>query len=124
VVRNDAGVAPGSVHTFGGKRGAGTLYVLPGPPRELASVFANMASANLVPTGETLAVGEVHLKTFEAPVARALADVAAKFADVQFGSYPQHGEMRVIIRFSGDEKRVAEACAELRHVLGHLEMKG
>ncbi len=123
VVRNDAGAAPGSVHVFEEASQERRLFVLPGPPSELESVFGHMVDDVLIPVEETVeAVREVHLATFEAPVARTLEAVAEACPDVQMGSYPQHGEKRVIVRFLGDAEAVDEAVEVLRSKAGNLEI--
>lgn len=123
VVRNDAGAAPGSVHTFQEAGEARRLYVLPGPPSELKSVVGHMVDRQLIPAEDTVeVVREVHLATFEAPVARTLEEVAEACPDVQMGSYPQHGEKRVIVRFLGDPEPVDEAVEVLRAMAGDLEI--
>lgn len=122
VVPNRQGVAPGSVHTL--ERGGRTLtlYVLPGPPGELQSVWRDLLEAELVPPGDVEALAEVHLATFEAPVAHHLQALSDAFPSVGVGSYPQHGEKRVIVRLSGSEEDVEAAAAWVRDRLGEIEL--
>ncbi len=123
VVRNDAGAAPGSVHTVETDGQETRVFVLPGPPAELESVFGHMVDRELIPVEDTVeSVREVHLATFEAPVARTLEAVAEACPGVQMGSYPQHGEKRVIVRFLGDEAAVDEAVEVLRAKAGDMEI--
>lgn len=113
VVRNDEGAAPGSVHTIAESAGGGTVYVLPGPPAELRSVFGHIVERDLIPREEAQTTREVHLETFEAPVSSALEDFAADHPGVELGSYPQHGEKRVVVRLTGTREVVEAARADL-----------
>jgi molybdenum cofactor synthesis domain-containing protein len=113
VIRNDAGAAPGSVHTIGAGAPGEAVYVLPGPPAELQSVFEHVERRDLLPEGDTLASREVHLATFEAPVSRELEAFDAGHDDVDVGSYPQHDEQRVVVRLTGPPEAVAQAQRDL-----------
>lgn len=120
VVPNDEGAAPGSVHTIADARGGGTVYVLPGPPAELQSVFDHLLEDERIPEGTPEATCEVPLATFEAPVSKRLAAFADAHPDVEVGSYPKHGEKRVVVRLTGDADAVEDAQADLRSRLASL----
>lgn len=122
VVRNDEGAAPGSVHTIASSReGPGeTVYVLPGPPAELQSVFSHIVERDLVPEGEDQTTHEVELDTFEAPVSSELDAFAEAHDEIEVGSYPQHGEKRVVVRLTGPEAAVEAAEKDLRSRLPEL----
>lgn len=122
VVRNDEGAAPGSVHTIAGAQGGPgrTLFVLPGPPAELSSVFEHIVERDLIPKAEVAATREVHLATFEAPVSSELSDFDDAHPEVEVGSYPQHGEKRVVVRLTGQADDVAAAESDLVKRLGDI----
>lgn len=113
VVRNDEGAAPGSVHTRADGQGAGTVYLLPGPPAELQSVFGHLVDRDLIPREEADHTVEVELATFEAPVSSELSAFDDDHPDVHLGSYPQHGEQRVVVRLSGSREEVEAAREDL-----------
>lgn len=120
VVRNDAGAAPGSVHELAG---GGRLFVLPGPPAELKSVLGHALEEGLVPGGEGRVTREVHLDTFEAPVSQELARLDEEHPDVRVGSYPQHGERRVVLRLEGKKGRVEAAVEDVESMLGEIVLE-
>ncbi len=122
VIPNAEGAAPGSVHTVPDPGPADTLYVLPGPPTELQSVFAHLLEGELIPVGQARSVEEIHLATFEAPVSSTLEELAEAFPEVEIGSYPQHGEKRVIVRLTGQAEDVQAAGEQLRAWLGEIEL--
>lgn len=116
VVRNDEGAAPGSVHELG----EGRLVVLPGPPAELESVFEHAVDRGLVPTGDAQATREVHLDTFEAPVSDRLGAFDDAHPDVHVGSYPKHGQRRVVVRLTGPPEAVENAAEDLAERMDEL----
>jgi molybdenum cofactor synthesis domain-containing protein len=110
VVRNDEGVAPGSVHeTDDGAR----VCVLPGPPAELQSVFGHVRRRELLPTEDAIHETEVHLATYEAPVSDTLDALETDHPHVEVGSYPQHDEKRVVVRLRGGQADVQAARKDL-----------
>lgn len=120
VIPNDEGAAPGSVHTISRGEEPGTVYVLPGPPAELESVFEHITERELIPQGEAEATEEVHLATFEAPVSSRLSAFSEDHPGIEVGSYPQHGEQRVIVRLTGPPERVDKARRDLVDRLSDL----
>lgn len=116
VLGNEVGSAPG----IWAKRGAASLFVLPGVPREMRWLLEHRVVPCLPPgpriARDTLAVaglGESALET-------ALAEVIAGHPDVQVGFRAQPYENEVKLRAEGDsaEERVAAAAAAVRAALG------
>lgn len=120
VVRNDEGAAPGSVHTIPDRKRAGTIYVLPGPPAELQSVFHHIQRRDLLPEGAPDAEVEIELDTFEAPVSGTLDEFDRAHPEVALGSYPQHGEKRVVVRLRGAPEDVRKAREDLLDELDEI----
>jgi molybdenum cofactor synthesis domain-containing protein len=120
VVPNDEGAAPGSVHTIPQNEPGETVYVLPGPPAELQSVHEHLIDRELIPEGEETTSREVHLGTFEAPVSDRLQRVDDAHPDVEFGSYPQHREKRVVVRLTGHPDAVDEAREDLEDTFADI----
>jgi molybdenum cofactor synthesis domain-containing protein len=120
VVRNDEGAAPGSVHTVADTR----LYVLPGPPAELQSVVHHLRRRDLIPVEDAMTEIEVELDTFEAPVSSELDTLDRENPDVEIGSYPQHGERRVVVRLRGEPEAVEDAHEALNEALGDIVIDG
>lgn len=110
VLRNEVGIAPGFVATGGEV----TVACLPGPPREMRSVFQR-AAEELELQGEPPHVEEVTVPGREGDLVPLIDDLFDRFPDLEIGSYP--GEKGVRLRFAGDREQVEEATALARSEL-------
>jgi len=106
-LHNEEGVAPGCVIE--------NVYVLPGVPAEMESMFESIAGQFV---GSETHVAFVTADEAESALIDRFADLREKF-DVQVGSYP--GEY-VRVKLQGDEERVVqEAAAWLRERVDVVE---
>ena len=114
LIANRRGMAP-AVHIAAGAK---HVYVLPGIPRE----FATIVEEELIPghfgQGSALTVLEVRYTSVpEAEIAAPMRQLAAEFPDVTVGSYPQTQRRELVMRLRGqDPARVAAAAARLRQL--------
>src|SRR3989475_843260 len=112
VFKNKRGMAPGVLYEAGGKR----LFVLPGVPMELKSIFTEEVEPEFLAGGSAAAVRELRF-TFavEARFYPLMRELEAAFPDVSVGSYPNFATKELVIRCVGlDPKRVEEALDVIR----------
>lgn len=96
------------------------VVVLPGPPRELESVFRDAVEPRfLASTGQAVWREEVEHDFPESALAATLMELATAFPDLRIGSYPTEG--RCIVRVAGPETSVRVAVERLRDALFTLE---
>lgn len=107
VLRNDVGVAPGFVAESEGV----SVACLPGPPREMRSVF-HRAVEELGLHGEPPHVEEVTVPGREGDLVPLIDELFDRFPGLEIGSYP--GRDGVRIRVAGDPDRVEEAADLVR----------
>ena len=107
VLENPVGAAVGYVL----REGTSALVVMPGVPAEMQAMFEQAVVGRILPPAAPVGLLEVDLDLPEAAFARALADVARTFGDIEIGSYPHFGERRVTLRFRGEPER-AQAALE------------
>ena len=92
------------------------LFVLPGVPRELHTIFDEEIAPRYLGDGRPHVVEEVHFEmAVEAEFWRVLRKVEQEFSDVSVGSYPQPDRGHLVIRVAGaDAARVHAAAATVR----------
>jgi nicotinamide-nucleotide amidase len=112
VFKNRRGMAPGVVYEASGKR----IFVLPGIPREMTSIFTEELEPQFLSEGSAAAVRELRF-TFavEARFYPVMREMEETFPDVSIGSYPNFETKELVIRCAGtDAKRVEAAIDEMR----------
>jgi molybdenum cofactor synthesis domain-containing protein len=112
VLKNRPGMAPGVVYEEKGKR----IFVLPGIPREMTSIFTEEIEPQFLSDGSAAVVRELRF-TFavEAKFYPVMHELEQTFPDVGVGSYPNFETKELVIRVNGaDVKRVEAALEEVR----------
>ena len=112
VFKNKKGMAPGVVYEAQGK----LVFILPGVPLELKSIFTEELEPQFLATGSAATVRELRF-TFavEARFYPLMRELEEKFPDVSIGSYPNFETKELVIRCLGaDPKRVEEALEVVR----------
>jgi molybdenum cofactor synthesis domain-containing protein len=121
VLKNRPGMAPGVVYEEKGKR----IFVLPGIPQEMMSIFTEEIEPQFLSDGSAAVVRELRF-TFavEARFYPMMRELEQTFPDVSIGSYPNFETKDLVIRCAGsDVKRVEAALDEMRRraeVLGFI----
>jgi nicotinamide-nucleotide amidase len=122
VFKNRRGMAPGVLYEANGKR----LFVLPGVPLELKSIFTEEIEPEFLAEGSAATVREVRF-TFavEARFYPLMRELEESFPDVSVGSYPNFETKELVIRCLGtDPKRVDEVVEIVRRRTAQLGMNG
>ena len=122
VFKNRRGMAPGVLYEASGKR----LFVLPGVPLELKSIFTEEIEPEFLAEGSAATVREVRF-TFavEARFYPLMRELEESFPDVSVGSYPNFETKELVIRCLGtDPKRVDEVVEIVRRRTAQLGMTG
>ena len=117
ILENAMGMAPGLEIALGAEAaGPRHLFVLPGVPRELKTIFEDQIVPRYLSGGSAHATAEVHFQmAVEAEFWDLLTRVEREFPGVSVGSYPQPDRGHLIIRLAGaDPARVEEAAAAVR----------
>src|SRR6185312_780085 len=112
VFKNKRGMAPGVVYEAAGK----LVFVLPGVPLELKSIFTEELEPQFLSDGSASTVRELRF-TFavEARFYPLMRELEEKFPDVSVGSYPNFETKELVIRCLGaDPKRVEAALDVVR----------
>ena len=112
VFKNKRGMAPGVVYEAEGK----LVFVLPGVPLELKSIFTEELEPQFLSDGAAATVRELRF-TFavEARFYPLMRELEEKFPDVSVGSYPNFETKELVIRCLGaDPKRVEAALDVVR----------
>ena len=122
VFKNKRGMAPGSVYEADGKR----IFVLPGVPMELKSIFTEELEPEFLSGGSAATVRELRFAfAVEARFYPVMRELEEKFPDVSIGSYPNFETKELVIRCLGnDPKRVEEALEVVRRRSAELGMSG
>jgi molybdenum cofactor synthesis domain-containing protein len=112
VFMNRRGMAPGVVYEAEGKR----IFVLPGIPRELMSIFTEELEPEFLAGGSAAVVRELRFSfAVEARFYPVMRDLEQTFPDVSIGSYPNFETKELVIRGLGtDVRRVEEALEVVR----------
>jgi len=110
VFKNRRGMAPGVVYDANGKR----LFVLPGVPMELKSIFTEELEPEFLSAGSAATVREVRF-TFavEAKFYPLMRELEEAFPDVSIGSYPNFETKELVIRCLGSDPKRVDAVIEL-----------
>ena len=117
VLNNSMGMAPGlafPLHADG--QPPRHLFVLPGVPRELKTIFEEEIAPKYLAGGTANTTEEVHFSmAVEAEFWDVLNAVERDFPGLSVGSYPQPDRGHLIIRLAGpDPESVAAAAAAVR----------
>jgi len=122
VFKNKRGMAPGVMYEADGKR----IFVLPGIPLELKSIFTEELEPQFLAGGSAATVRELRY-TFavEARFYPLMRELEEKFPDISIGSYPNFETKELVIRCLGaDPKRVEEVIEVIRRRSAELGMIG
>ena len=122
VFKNRRGMAPGVVYEAKGKR----IFVLPGVPLEMKSIFTEELEPEFLSEGSAATVRELRY-TFavEARFYPLMKELEQSFPDVSVGSYPNFETKELVIRCIGiDPKRVGEVLDVVRRRSAELGMRG
>jgi molybdopterin-biosynthesis enzyme MoeA-like protein len=120
VFKNKRGMAPGVMYEANGKR----IFVLPGVPLEMKSIFTEELETQFLSEGSAATVRELRF-TFavEARFYPLMRELEEKFPDVSVGSYPNFETKELVIRCLGaDPKRVQEVIEVIRRRSEQLGM--
>jgi nicotinamide-nucleotide amidase len=122
VFKNKRGMAPGVVYEANGKR----IFVLPGVPIELKSIFTEELEPEFLANGSGATVREVRFMfAVEARFYPLMRELEEAFPDVSVGSYPNFETKELVIRCLGtDPKRVDEVVEVVRRRTAQLGMAG
>ena len=118
ILENTMGMAPGlAILISAPDEEPRYLFVLPGVPRELKSIFEDEIVPKYLSGGIAHVTEEVHFaRAVEAEFWDLLKRVEAEFPGVSVGSYPQPDRGHLIIRLAGaDPERVRAAAELVRH---------
>jgi len=120
VFKNKRGMAPGVVYEANGKR----IFVLPGVPLEMKSIFTEELETQFLSEGSAATVRELRF-TFavEARFYPLMRELEERFPDVSVGSYPNFETKELVMRCLGpDPKRVEEVLEVIRRRSEQLGM--
>ena len=122
VFKNKRGMAPGVVYEANGKR----IFVLPGVPIELKSIFTEELEPEFLANGSGATVREVRFMfAVEARFYPLMRELEESFPDVSVGSYPNFETKELVIRCLGlDPKRVDAVVEVVRRRTAELGMAG
>jgi molybdenum cofactor synthesis domain-containing protein len=122
VFKNRRGMAPGVLYEATGKR----LFVLPGVPLELKSIFTEELEPEFLSEGSAAVVREVRFNfAVEARFYPLMRELEESYPDVSVGSYPNFETKELVIRCLGtDAKRVDEVVEVVRRRTAQLGMAG
>ena len=112
VLRNRVGAAPGVVYEVEGTR----LYLLPGVPPEMRSIFGEEIEPRYLAGGTALIVREIRLHfAVEGRFYTVLRELERTHPEVAVGSYPNFDTKELVLRCSGSvASRVEDAIGVLR----------
>lgn len=110
VFKNKRGMAPGVLYEAAGKR----LFVLPGVPMELKSIFTEEVEPEFLAGGSAATVRELRF-TFavEARFYPLMRELEEAFPDVSVGSYPNFETKELVIRVLGSDSKHVNEVVEL-----------
>jgi molybdopterin-biosynthesis enzyme MoeA-like protein len=110
ILANAIGMAPGLAFPI---EGDGHIFVLPGVPRELKTIFEDEIAPKYLEGGTIHVTEEVHFTgAVEAEFWELLNRIEAEFPGVSVGSYPQPDRGHLIIRLAGPTASDVRAAAE------------
>ena len=110
VFKNRRGMAPGVVYEANGKR----IFVLPGVPIEMKSIFTEELEPEFLSEGSGATVRELRF-TFavEARFYPLMKELEESYPDVSVGSYPNFETKELVIRCLGSDPKRVDAVIEL-----------
>jgi nicotinamide-nucleotide amidase len=110
ILENAIGMAPGLEFSIAGE---GHIFVLPGVPRELKTIFEDQIAPRYLAGGTIHVTEEVHFSgAVEAEFWDLLNRIESEFPGVSVGSYPQPDRGHLIIRLAGPKPGDVRAAAE------------
>ena len=114
ILDNAIGMAPGLEFALGGDGDdVRHLFVLPGVPRELKTLFEDEIAPKYLAGGTGHVTEEVHFsRAVEAEFWELLNRIEREFPGVSVGSYPQPDRGHLIIRLAGERSGDVHAAAE------------
>ncbi len=121
VFRNRRGMAPGLMYAVDGHR----VFILPGVPPELRSIFAEELAPTFL-TGRTAGIVRELRFVFatEARFYPIMRELETSLPDVAVGSYPSFETKELTIRFTGtEEARVQEALDTVRRRVAAMGLR-
>ncbi|MDQ6748799.1 MAG: molybdopterin-binding protein, partial [Candidatus Dormibacteraeota bacterium] len=116
ILNNSMGMAPGLVFPISGPGEVESrhLFVLPGVPRELKTIFEEEIVTGYLAGGTVHLTEEVHFQmAVEAEFWDILSRVEREFPGLSVGSYPQPDRGHLIIRLAGPDPLQVTAAADL-----------
>ena len=120
VFKNKRGMAPGVMYEVSRKR----VFVLPGVPLEMKSIFTDELETEFLSEGAASTVRELRfIFAVEAKFYPLMRELEEKFPDESVGSYPNFETKELVIRCLGsDPKRVEEVIELVRRRAAELGM--
>lgn len=115
-LRNTLGLAPGIMLSVEEK----TIFVLPGVPVEMKTVFSEEVEPKLG-VGEKKVVKEIVLKAEESIFCDLVEKLENEYKRTTIGMYPRYGRMEVTVRIVGNE---TEALSVLEKIIEEAEKLG
>ena len=116
ILNNSMGMAPGLAFPISRPEEdeARHLFVLPGVPRELKTIFEEEIVPNYLSGGTAHVTEEVHFpRAVEAEFWDLLNRVEREFPGLSVGSYPQPDRGHLIIRLAGPDPQQVAAAAQV-----------
>ena len=111
VLENKAGFCPGVTVIEGNTR----LFVLPGVPQELTTIFTDQIENRYIQPKRGRFIDEIVLSEVEARIAHLIAKLNEDFPGVSVGSYPTYGAKTLVIRAMGEDEET------VKRVLGEIQ---
>jgi molybdenum cofactor synthesis domain-containing protein len=111
VLENKAGFCPGMTI----KKEDTRLFVLPGVPQELKTIFTDQIENRFVQPTKRRFMDEIVLSEVEARISHLITKLSEDFPGVSVGSYPTYGAKTLVIRAMGeDEEKVKKVLDEIQ----------
>ncbi len=107
-LKNGLGLAPGVMISVGER----LIFVLPGVPVEMKTIFAEEIEPKLG-IGEKRVVKEVVFKAEESVFCDLVETLENEYRGITIGMYPQYGRMEVTIRIVGNGTEVSSVLDEI-----------
>ena len=110
VFKNRRGMAPGVVYEAEGKR----IFVLPGVPLEMKSIFTEELESEFLAAGSAATVRELRFSfAVEARFYPLMRELEESHPEVSVGSYPNFETKELVIRCLGLDPKKVDAVIEL-----------
>jgi molybdenum cofactor synthesis domain-containing protein len=110
VFRNRIGTAPGLLYEVGGRR----LFVLPGVPAEMKTIFEEEIEPRFLAGSAALAVSELRLRfAVEGRFYPVMRELERTHPEVAIGSYPDFETKELVIRCSGVDPTQVESALDV-----------